>query len=262
MHRDKPLSIQEIKDMSKNLEDLGYKSLLLVVNTNDSDNWIKVANAIDPNQKIKYLIALRPYMISPSMCAMMVRSFNEISPNRLGLNVVSGQILKDEYVVDKHLDLDIDIQEVSNRLKYVSKFLKDFSEIEIESGKPEILVGTGNNNLIKDIKKYTDISLCMYDDFKKNDFSNFKRKMVSIQIVLRDTKIEADEFMNKFKGTRQEINTIYGTKETLIKKIMDLEHEGITDVLISLIPGDKKSTKGIEIVRDILRIRQNSNIHV
>lgn len=252
MHREKPLSIQEIKSISTMLEDLGYKSLLLVVNANDSDNWIKVAHAINPNEKIKYLIAVRPYMISPTMCAMMVRSFNEISPNRLSLNIVSGQIGEDEPVPDKHFDVDSDIKTIDGRLDYVSKFLEDFDKIPIYSGRPELLVGTGNPEIVKHVKKYTDISLCMYDDFERNDLSSFKRKMVSVQVVVRDSQEEADYFMKQFEGTRQIKNAIYGTRDSAVKRIIELENEGITDVLISPIFGDPDSIKALEIIKYIL----------
>lgn len=251
MEREKSLSIQELKDLSNTLEMLGYKSVLLVTNSKQSDNWIKAANAINPNHNLKYLIALRPYMITASLCAMMIKGFNEISPNRIGLNIVSGEISKAEGSPEKITDIDVDINKKYERLVYIETFLKNLYSIISENDRPEILVGSGNKEVIEFSKKYTDISLCMYDDFQKNDLSAFKRKMVSVQMVLRDTEYEANKFMFKFKGTRQEKNTIYGTKESVIKKIISLEDEGVTDLLISVIPEDPLSSRVLTIINDL-----------
>ena len=251
MARDRNLSVEELKNLSNSLEDLGYKSLLLLVNSNQPDNWIKAAHAINPQHKLKYLVALRPYMISATLCSMMVKGFNEISPNRLSFNIVSGQILEDERPPEKVFGVDTDINDKYERLMYIEKFLEDLYKILPEGERPEVVVGTGNKKVIDIAKRYTDISLCMYDDFKKNDLSFFKKKMVSIHVLLRDTEDEADTAMLKFKGTRQAENIIYGTKESVINKILKLEDEGITDVLISITHEESDPQKIYEIVKDI-----------
>jgi alkanesulfonate monooxygenase SsuD/methylene tetrahydromethanopterin reductase-like flavin-dependent oxidoreductase (luciferase family) len=57
--------------------------------------------------------------------------------------------------------------------------------------------------------------------------------------------------MLKFKGTRQAENIIYGTKESVINKILKLEDEGITDILISVTHEEDNPQRIYEIVKDI-----------
>jgi hypothetical protein len=51
-----------------------------------------LARDIDLTKKIKYMIALRPYNISPQYLTMINQSINQIMPDRLQINFISGYI--------------------------------------------------------------------------------------------------------------------------------------------------------------------------
>ena len=102
-------SPEELKTLSNVLEFAGYYSTLTVYHSQIPDYWIKIANIINPDHKLKYMIAMRTYAISPEYCAMMCEAFNELSPNRLILNIAAGDIQSDETSVS-------DVVAISNLL--------------------------------------------------------------------------------------------------------------------------------------------------
>ena len=90
MLRDLHYDVSQLKDLSHRLEDSGYKSVLLTFHSAQADYFIKSAAALTPGHKLKYMLALRPYHVSPQMAAMMTRAYSEVDKNRLIFNWVAG----------------------------------------------------------------------------------------------------------------------------------------------------------------------------
>jgi alkanesulfonate monooxygenase SsuD/methylene tetrahydromethanopterin reductase-like flavin-dependent oxidoreductase (luciferase family) len=237
---EKGLSISTMKRMFNQKEKFGYESILLTSKGVNSDNWIKSAHIIDSTKKIKYMIAVRPYQQSAQIVNQMAAAFAEISPNRLMLNIVSGEMGGNEIgtIPDKHLGVDIDITTPLGRLEYLAEWMEKLSETYVLGKKPIILLGTRHPDTIMKAAKYADIGLVMIDDFLKNKdlfTSHYKRLMVSAQIVIRETDEQAhkeieESFSNHLRIKRW---AIYGTKETVKRKLLELEAMGVTDILLS-----------------------------
>ena len=69
---------------------LGYYGVLLPTGRSCEDSWI-VASALVPlTQKLKFLVAVRPGLQSPSVAARMAATLDRISGGRLLVNVVTG----------------------------------------------------------------------------------------------------------------------------------------------------------------------------
>ena len=83
---------ESLKNITVKASESGFYSMLMTYHSRQEDFWIKSAKIIDDSIKMKMMIAIRTYAISPEYCAMMCKSFYEISPNRLMLNIVSGDL--------------------------------------------------------------------------------------------------------------------------------------------------------------------------
>jgi hypothetical protein len=57
---------------------------------------ILAARDIDISKKIKYMVAIRPYAISPQYLVMMNHSMNDIMSNRVQFNLILGHIKEHE----------------------------------------------------------------------------------------------------------------------------------------------------------------------
>lgn len=237
---DKGLGISTMRRMFEKKEKFGYDSILLTSKGVNSDNWIKSAHIIDPTKKIKYMIAVRPYQQSAQIVNQMAAAFAEISPNRLMLNVVSGEMGGMEIGTppEPSYEVDIDISTPLGRLEFMPGWMERLSKTYVMGRKPIIILGTRNPEVIQKCAQYADIGLVMIDDFLKNKelfLNNYKRVMISAQIVLRDTDEQARKEIEESFSDHIRIKrwAIYGTKETVKKKLLEIEAIGVTDILLS-----------------------------
>lgn len=77
-------------DVARTAERLGFEAVLTPTGTPCEDAWI-IATALLPHtERLKFLIALRPGLISPTLLAQMSSTFQRVSGDRLLLNVVVG----------------------------------------------------------------------------------------------------------------------------------------------------------------------------
>ena len=237
---DASLNIIMMKRLFTYKERFGYDSILLTSKGSNSDNWIKSAHIIDPTKKIKYMIAVRPYQQTAQIVNQMAAAFAEISPHRLMLNVVSGEMGGTEIglIPEGSYEVNTDVTTPLGRLEFIPEWMERLSKTYTMGRKPIILLGTRNRDVILKAAKYADIGLVMLDDFLADPelfLSNYKRVMVSAQIVIRNTYQEAhDELENSF-STHIRIKrwAIYGSREDIKKKLFELEQMGVTDILLS-----------------------------
>ena len=237
---DAALSIITMKRMFAHKEKFGYDSILLTSKGSNSDNWIKSAHIVDPTKKIKFMIAVRPYQQTAQIVNQMAAAFAEIAPHRLMLNVVSGEMGGNEIglIPEGSYEVNTDITTPLGRLEFIPEWMERLSKTYVMGRKPIILLGTRNKEVILKAAKYADIGLVMLDDFLADPdlfLSNYKRVMVSAQIVIRNTYEEAhDELENSF-STHIRIKrwAIYGGREDIKKKLLELEAMGVTDILLS-----------------------------
>lgn len=237
---DAALSIFTMKRMFAHKEKFGYDSVLLTSKGSNSDNWIKSAHTVDPTKKIKYMIAVRPYQQTAQIVNQMAAAFAEIAPHRLMLNVVSGEMGGTEIglIPEGSYEVNTDITTPLGRLEFIPEWMERLSKTYTMGRKPIILLGTRNRDVILKAAKYADIGLVMLDDFLADPelfLSNYKRVMVSAQIVIRNTYEEAHYELENSFSTHIRIKrwAIYGGREDIKKKLLELEQMGVTDILLS-----------------------------
>ncbi|TVX99829.1 FMNH2-dependent alkanesulfonate monooxygenase [Cohnella terricola] len=79
-----------MSQIAKAADTLGYGGVLLPTGKSCEDPWIAASALISSTRNLKFLVAVRPGLMSPTIAARMASSFDRISGGRLLVNVVTG----------------------------------------------------------------------------------------------------------------------------------------------------------------------------
>ena len=69
---------------------LGFEGLLTPCGTMCEDAWLATAALIPLTERVKFLVAFRPGLLSPTLAAQMASTYQRLSGGRLLLNIVTG----------------------------------------------------------------------------------------------------------------------------------------------------------------------------
>jgi alkanesulfonate monooxygenase len=79
-----------LRQIAQAVDDLGYYAVLLPTGNSCEDSWV-VASALMPStRRLRFLVAVRPGIMSPTVAARMTATFDRLSAGRLLINVVTG----------------------------------------------------------------------------------------------------------------------------------------------------------------------------
>jgi hypothetical protein len=230
-------SIQNLKNYSSILDDSGYESMLLVYDPTREDYLIRIANIIDKSQKLKYLFAIRTYAISPEFLSMMCESFYKIDPDRIALNICAGdkQQMENEKHIDGLVDMGILKDDAYQRVLYTRKWIDKFVGLEVMSKMPYLVFSGTSDYTIETAKIYGDSTLCMYNSFNNDPakFTPTPRTMVSLAVILGDSKEAALQVLDSFDNPNAKDWTLCGTEEDIRQEFYSLYNKGVTDILIA-----------------------------
>ncbi|WP_406230700.1 LLM class flavin-dependent oxidoreductase [Nocardia sp. NBC_01009] len=90
MSGDRPATLRYLNQISAAAEDNGFEAVLTPTGTWCEDAWLTTAMLVETTETLKFLVALRPGLISPTLAAQMGATFQRHSRGRLLLNVVTG----------------------------------------------------------------------------------------------------------------------------------------------------------------------------
>jgi alkanesulfonate monooxygenase len=79
-----------LTQVAKAVDSLGYAGALLPTGRFCEDAWILASALIPETKQMKFLIAVRPGLITPALAARLSATFDRISNGRLLINVVTG----------------------------------------------------------------------------------------------------------------------------------------------------------------------------
>lgn len=79
-----------LQQIAQAVDNLGYTGALLPTGPFCEDAWITAASVISVTKRMKFLVAIRPGITSPSVAARMAATFDRMSRGRLLINVVTG----------------------------------------------------------------------------------------------------------------------------------------------------------------------------
>lgn len=84
------VDLSYLKQIAIAADGLGYEGVLVPVGRSCEDPWVVASALIDSTERLKFLLALRPGIVSPTASARMAATFDRLSNGRLLLNVVTG----------------------------------------------------------------------------------------------------------------------------------------------------------------------------
>lgn len=251
------------------LEENGFDGILFTYNPYEGDFFVRVANTINKNQKIKYMIAIRPHTMSAQYLCMINKAMNEIQKDRLQINLIAGHIKPNEIDFNGIIGEITDYSSVKDRTNYLIKYIEELSKMEnnkkIEI--PDYYISCTN---IFTYEKATELNqkiILPYAIYKNGYFLDTdiprqtkpgaklnisdQKIMLAVFPVIRETQKEIDDQFPKNKlihtydsGSyidRERItrDTEYFTYDEFSKFIKKLESENISEVLLSARPSEE-----------------------
>jgi alkanesulfonate monooxygenase SsuD/methylene tetrahydromethanopterin reductase-like flavin-dependent oxidoreductase (luciferase family) len=263
MTRGNEQSAEYLHDLSGKLESIGYESVLLVYHSKVPDFLTKAVRVMSVNQKLKYMIAIRTYAISPEYMAMICQSINEMAPNKIALNIVSGDIQSTETSIDDLVFAADVLKTTEDRVKYTDVWLSKFLNMDILKSKPPIIMGGHSNQTRQLALKYNATHLSMINRHKEylntNNPTINPKQMICFGLVFRENQEEADKFAQDFFSESEKLLFICGTKQHIKDKIKELKLMGITDLLIHDHLQDPQSDSIHDIIKEMIEEQNGIN---
>lgn len=84
------VTLPYIQQIARAAEDLGYPGVLLPTGRSCHDAWVAASMLAASTERLKFLVAVRPGLMSPGVAARMAATFDRLSGGRLLINVVTG----------------------------------------------------------------------------------------------------------------------------------------------------------------------------
>jgi alkanesulfonate monooxygenase len=86
----RPATVAYLGQIARSAEQLGFAGALTPAGAWCEDAWLSTAMLAEVTERLKFLVAFRPGLISPTLAAQMASTFQRLSGGRLMLNVVTG----------------------------------------------------------------------------------------------------------------------------------------------------------------------------
>jgi alkanesulfonate monooxygenase SsuD/methylene tetrahydromethanopterin reductase-like flavin-dependent oxidoreductase (luciferase family) len=245
------------------LDKNGFDGVMFTYSPHQGDLFTLIARDIKVTEKIKYLVAIRPYAISAQYICMIKDSLNSINPNRLQINFISGHIKKNEEhykgIIGDVTDFSHHIDKTNYLVKYIEELNsmggnQNFAEnsTDIPNTKLDYYVSTTNPHTLELAYKYNHKIIMSYRDYKNKawtlfdlnksqmwhkdetpmlglpiDLKNIKT-MLSISPVLRKTQEELDAL----DKSQQSYDTEYFTYDEFNSFISNTKNNNIDQLLL------------------------------
>ena len=95
-----------LTQVAKAADRMGFEGVLTPTGTYCEDAWISTAAMLAVTERLKFLVAFRPGLISPTLAAQQAATFQRLSGGRLMMNVVTGGSSEEQRRFGDHLDHD------------------------------------------------------------------------------------------------------------------------------------------------------------
>jgi alkanesulfonate monooxygenase len=102
----RPASIPYLGQVARSAEQLGFEAALTPTGAWCEDAWVATAAISSLSERLKFLVAFRPGLVSPYLAAQMAGTFQNLTGGRLLLNVVVGGESHEQQMYGDFLDKD------------------------------------------------------------------------------------------------------------------------------------------------------------
>ncbi|MGV9413105.1 LLM class flavin-dependent oxidoreductase [Nocardia sp. NPDC003693] len=103
---DRPADIGYLSQIARGAEQLGFEAALTPTGAWCEDAWLTTAILARESEHLKFLVAFRPGLVSPTLAAQMAATYQRHTGGRLLLNVVTGGEDHEQRAYGDHLDKD------------------------------------------------------------------------------------------------------------------------------------------------------------
>jgi alkanesulfonate monooxygenase len=86
----RPPDLPYLAQIASACDALGFDGMLTPCGTGCEDAWLATASLIPLTRRIKFLVAFRPALLSPTLAAQMASTYQRLSDGRLLINIVTG----------------------------------------------------------------------------------------------------------------------------------------------------------------------------
>lgn len=171
----RPITLDYAQQIAKAADTLGYDGMLLPTGVGCEDAWITAASLIPTTERLKFLVALRPGIVTAPVAAHMAETFDRLSGGRLILNVVAGGSSAQQRGEGIFLDHDKRYEQTDEYLTVWRKLLADRSvdfdgeHVKVEGAKllfkpvqrphPPLFFGGSSEAGIRVAAKHADVYL-------------------------------------------------------------------------------------------------------
>jgi alkanesulfonate monooxygenase len=86
----RPVSLDYMQQVARAADSLGYSGVLLPTGRSCEDAWVVASALIPATKRLRFLVAIRPGIQSPTLAARTAATYDRLSGGRLLINVVTG----------------------------------------------------------------------------------------------------------------------------------------------------------------------------
>ena len=243
----------------------GFDGVMFTYDLEQSDIFTYLASQNNKNPKIKCLVAIRPYTISPQYLYMINKSMHKIMPNTLQINFIQGYTKDYEKdfggIVGEVNDLSNSIDKSNYLINYLD-VLNTMQKNEKNQYPLDFYVSTSNKYVIDAVQKYNNKIILPYKKYKTKYWVREKKPtgqvvykdpidlkdtkvMLAITPILRKKKEDFEDLPKDYvdrplwregERTNPVSDVVYFTYEEFGIFLDELEKEGIEEVLMNAYP--------------------------
>jgi hypothetical protein len=184
-------------DEVQELKNHHYSGILLIYSNSLTDFFTQIARTMVVNEDFKYMVAVRPYAISPQYLFRINDSINNIDKNRLKINIVSGAPDNNKFhsggVLGEVNDDSSPLEKSNYLIKYVDLLENPNKNI------PDYYVSVRNKSMVDETMRHNSKLLISYEDYRDKVYNTENRDvMIHIWVILRETKEELRRLRNEY----------------------------------------------------------------
>ena len=125
-------TLDYLKQVARAAEYNGFESVLTPTGQWCSDAWLTTAALIQATQRLKFLVAFRPGLVSPTLIAQQAQTFQLLSDSRLNLNVVIGGEDTEQRAYGDHLNKKERYHRADEALEIYAKLIAGESDVSLD----------------------------------------------------------------------------------------------------------------------------------
>ncbi len=237
----RPASIAYLGQVARSAEQLGFEAALTPTGAWCEDAWLVTAMLTEVTERLKFLVAFRPGLISPTLSAQMAATFQRHSRGRLLLNVVTGGEAAEQQAYGDFLDKAQRYERCAEFLDIVTRLWRgetvtqDGAHLPVEGARlsrlpdpvPDLYFGGSSGSAGPVAARYTNVYLTWGEppaavDAKLRWIDGLAREVggsgrtlrygIRLHVITRDTSHEA---------WLQAHRLIEGVDEAMIRKVQE-----------------------------------------